>query len=390
MEGMVAVTRTHRSNPGPFPARSLAARTAALVVVAAAVLLGHLDPGRPQRRAPRRGGQRHRLPAVGDGAGQHRWRPAPGWGGTPFDQLVRRGPGLRPHLAGGPEPRCPQRGVLRRGPQRARFRVDGPRLRGRGPGHGRCRARPPGRGAGPSPDRPSWRAGLVGAGTGSCPGGPSWEAGGRHGQVDSQAPPDRASHPQGVPGLPAGPDHRQGAAHGPGPGRVPLLRLRPHRHAGPRVRRDPARQGRRRVRQAALPLQRRRRPRRGPALRPDRAVRPLRRPAHRRAGHAVQALSHGAGLARRERRSAAATASSCSATSTPSARLPTPPTSRWRSSSTTCCTALGFERLHDPRQQPHGAERPAGRNSAWPTRRVPCCARSTSWPRSAATKWSPR
>jgi hypothetical protein len=40
MEGMVAVTRTHRSNPGPFPARSLAARTAALVVLAAAVLLG--------------------------------------------------------------------------------------------------------------------------------------------------------------------------------------------------------------------------------------------------------------------------------------------------------------------------------------------------------------
>lgn len=37
---MVAVTRTHRSGPGRFPARSLAVRTAAFVVVAAAVLLG--------------------------------------------------------------------------------------------------------------------------------------------------------------------------------------------------------------------------------------------------------------------------------------------------------------------------------------------------------------
>jgi hypothetical protein len=37
---MVAVTRTHRSGPGPFPARSLAVRTGAIVVVAAAVLYG--------------------------------------------------------------------------------------------------------------------------------------------------------------------------------------------------------------------------------------------------------------------------------------------------------------------------------------------------------------
>lgn len=37
---MVAVTRTQRPGPGPFPARSLALRTGALVVVAAAVLYG--------------------------------------------------------------------------------------------------------------------------------------------------------------------------------------------------------------------------------------------------------------------------------------------------------------------------------------------------------------
>ncbi|MPY95687.1 MAG: hypothetical protein GEV08_22325 [Acidimicrobiia bacterium] len=37
---MVAVTRTHRPGPGPFPAGSLAVRTGAIVVVAAGVLLG--------------------------------------------------------------------------------------------------------------------------------------------------------------------------------------------------------------------------------------------------------------------------------------------------------------------------------------------------------------
>lgn len=37
---MVAVTRTHRSGPGRFPARSFAVRTAAFVVAAAAVLYG--------------------------------------------------------------------------------------------------------------------------------------------------------------------------------------------------------------------------------------------------------------------------------------------------------------------------------------------------------------
>ena len=53
------------------------------------------------------------------------------------------------------------------------------------------------------------------------------------------------------------------------------------------------------------------------------------------ARHAVQALRDGAGLARRDARRRAATASSGSATSTPSARPPTPPTSRSPWSSTT-------------------------------------------------------
>ncbi len=43
-----------------------------------------------------------------------------------------------------------------------------------------------------------------------------------------------------------------------------------------------------------------RRPLGGAAVRPDGAAGPLRRAAHRRAGHAVQALSHRHGLARRE------------------------------------------------------------------------------------------
>ena len=114
---------------------------------------------------------------------------------------------------------------------------------------------------------------------------------------------DRTAHAQGLPRLPARPDDPARALAGDGPARsTARYGFAPDRHAGPGIRRDPARQGRRGVGQAALPLQGPRRPRRGPALRPDRAVRPLRRPAHRQARHAVQALSHGPGLARREHR----------------------------------------------------------------------------------------
>ena len=44
------------------------------------------------------------------------------------------------------------------------------------------------------------------------------------------------------------------SADGDGPPRLSQLRLQPDRHAGPRVRRDPARQGGRRVGQAAVPV----------------------------------------------------------------------------------------------------------------------------------------
>ena len=59
----------------------------------------------------------------------------------------------------------------------------------------------------------------------------------------------------------------------------------------------------------------------GHAVRPDGAAGAVRRPAHRRAGHAVQALSHRHACGAAKTRSAAAIANSCSAISTPSARF---------------------------------------------------------------------
>ena len=143
------------------------------------------------------------------------------------------------------------------------------------------------------------------------------------------------------------------------------------------------RQGRRGVGQADLPLHGSRRPRRRPALRPDRAVRALRRPVHRPARHAVQALSHGPGLARREHRARP---------------LPRILAVRFRHhrhhvqrrrhrdgpGHSRPDARPRFRALRDSRQQSPGPQRPAGGAGPGRAGRCRCCAPWTSCRRSAA------
>ena len=118
-------------------------------------------------------------------------------------------------------------------------------------------------------------------------------------------------------------------------------------------------------------FQRPRRPRRGPALRPDGAVRPLRRPAHRQARHAVQALLTWARSGAARTPATAATASSGSATSTPSAPRPTPADIETALVIHDLIRGARLRAVRDPRQQPAGAQRSAGRARAWRSKAVP-------------------
>ena len=99
------------------------------------------------------------------------------------------------------------------------------------------------------------------------------------------------------------------------------LRLLPDRHPGAGVRGGAAGQGRRRDRQAGLPVHRPRRPGRGPALRPDRAVRPVHGRAPRRAAPARSSAGTRPRSGGARTPSAAATASSSRSISTSWARI---------------------------------------------------------------------
>ena len=190
---------------------------------------------------------------------------------------------------------------------------------------------------------------------------------------------DRTPHAQGLPRHDARPG-RGAEPHVPrAGGRLRVVRLRPHRHARARVRRDPQGQGRRRVRQADVRVRGPGRAPGGAALRPDgarsRASSPSTRTSSPSRSGATTSAPSGAASARRR----AASASSSSATPTSSAPWAPPPTPRSSRCSRARTPALGVEgvvvRVND-RRVLNGLLETRGHPRQGRRR---CCARIDKW-----------
>ena len=160
---------------------------------------------------------------------------------------------------------------------------------------------------------------------------------------------------------------------------------------GPGISRNPRRQGERRDRQAALQVSGPRRPLGRAAVRSDGAAGPIRRRTRQRVGHPVQAIPHRHGLAGRKH--AARPLPRVHAVRFRHHRHPLRRRRhRNRPGHPRSVSGDRLRRLHDPREQPHGADRAVGAARAGRSRdgRAPRVGqarqdrRRTPWPR----RWS--